>query len=208
MSSDNEGRVHAVDEENYVDKERKRQILNSRLEAREWRRELFTNVRTGDMDEQVAVLLWGDRVREYLMSIEPLLRNFSLPNAEELYKERELGQVQVYPPDELRNAAQGRRGESTSGLTVLNGDLEPRTHTIHGLKEVIDREYVEFSWSVQIRDPSRNPPRQSITETNSEALPRHILRKSVRDADEWLQNVGIGVETGTPEIDDRDENPF
>lgn len=186
-----------IDEENYIDKRRKQEILNARSDVREWRQELFSSIRMGEIEEQTGMLLYGDRVREYLMAIEPLLRNESLPMAEEAYHGVYLGEVVVHPPE-----VEGARSE------LLQSTPEPKREAINGLQTVIERERIVETWEVQIRDTDSSRRREERTLQNSAPLSREILQNATRTADEWLQKIGVGLEVGHPEVDDQDDNPF
>lgn len=193
-----ESALRVEDEENFVATERKKQILGARENVRDWREELFTAARTGEIDEESAVTLFGDPVREYLMTIEPLLQ-LDLSNAQEVYEKKELGTIELRPPEEYLEAAGGRQSPGRRSEKTVSGDLDVKTYTIEGLKEVIERESVSATWTIHIKwarpqFAPRGGPRQTVQPTVEKPLTREVLRNAVRTADQWLQEAGVGLD--------------
>lgn len=188
------------DEENYVDRERKKLILQRRRDIDEWKRELFTDAKLGDLPYQTAISLWGDRVRDYLIAVEPLLRDESLSGAAEAYTQADIGVIEIPPPKEMQaaNTARGRRNPVVDGYELVNGPPEPKKETITGLKDVIEKEAVTATWEVQgrrVETAGRRERRQTITATQTAPLNKTTLRNAVRITDEFLQDAQLGIDT-------------
>lgn len=209
MTTNYASNLELDDDGNFVDRRKKQDLLEMRQTVREWQQELFTQVRFGKMDYETATTIWGDRVREYLVTIEPLLLTgegptftdpenfeFELDGAEDVYLNAELGIVEVPPPEEYHTLKQQAKQSETIKLPS-NETLEPQEQPIVGLKNVIELDTVQASWQVDVYDARRAPSQRLQTRTvqNEVPLNRVTLQNAVRVADEWLQNQGIGIET-------------
>lgn len=217
--NDNPGQNRAADDENYVDRERRRDILDARREVREWRKQIFTELRLGTAEygEQEALMVFGDRVREYLLVLEPLLGNETLPKSQLAYLNYRFDPVILGPPEELVAAAKdgGRPSQSEksngSDFSVIGELPEPEAFSFNGLKKIIETETITAQWTVYVRwdeNNNGNDRREKITRSKTVPLPKWLLRDAVRLADEWAQQANLGLELGTPEIDAVDDEPF
>lgn len=209
MASTHNTGLEIQDEGNYTDRRKKKDLLDMRETVTEWQRELFTQVRFGELDLNTAVTIWGERVREYLERVEPILLtgdgptftqdeefDYKLDGAREVYTSVELGVVEVPPPEEYGQLA--RQAQESEHIKILeDSHPQPKERVIKGIKEVIERETVAAEWEVSVYD-GRLPPSDRVREQaiqNEVPLNRVTLRNAVRVADEWLQNHGIGIET-------------
>lgn len=200
-SDDNDATGTVRDDENYVDKERKKLILQRRREADEWKRELITDAKLGELNYQTAISLWGDRVRDYLIAVEPLLKDEGLDGATEAYRNEDVGRIEIPPPPELQydpTEDRGHRNPVVDGYELVNGEPEAKSEIITGLKDVIEREAVTATWEVQGRlvgSGSRGRRRKTITRTRTAPLSKTTLQNAIRITDEFLQNANLGVDT-------------
>lgn len=198
MTDPKENGRHVVeDEEGFVDKEVKKRILENRQEVDEWSRSLFSAERTGGIDTEDAVMIWRDRVVEYLTSIEPLLRDDSLPDARHAYLREPLGVAVLEPPEEYQQEPGRPSIEELveRGPEWFRGDPpEPKQQTFQGLKSVIETERVTAEWEVPV-DTDRPPRREREQVHKQQPVPKHVLENAVRVADEFLHQIGIGVTT-------------
>lgn len=208
------GALEVTEDDDFVDKRKKQDLLEMRQTVREWQRELFAQVRFGQTEYQTAVTVWGDIVREYLITVEPILLTgdgemfadrdafeFNLAGAEAVYLTTELGVVEVPPPDEYADLA--REAKTNDALKLLGGTApESKYRRIAGIKDVIELETVSAEWQIEVYD-GRLPKSDRVrkqTVTNEQPLNRVTLKNAVRVVDEWLQNHGIGIRTA--EMDD------
>lgn len=186
------------DSEGLVDRRVKERMLSNREEIDDWKTQLFTEVKMGGLDHDKAVLLWRDRVVDYLISLEPIIRVGELPKSDEVYEERTIGTVVVEPPEEYRqqqatipaaNSVRQRENE-----LLLSTPPQPQHVEIVGLKSIIENEAVRAQWEIDVESPDSPGPRvQTRTIEETAIIPKQILQKSVRIADRWLQNAGIGL---------------
>lgn len=190
--------VYIDDEEKTVDTKVKNRIVALREDVDEWAKELFTKEKFGEIDHQTAVSIWGDRVRTYLLAVEPLCWNTGLENSQEVYLNEKLGVVEVHPPQEWVEATSGRQRRNGDVEVLEDGAIEPKKRVISGLKDVIERESVSASWTIQIRDRNGGRGQRRVEETVTQTAPinKTTLRNAIRVADEFLQRNGIGVDFG------------
>jgi hypothetical protein len=218
---DDRDRSEVVDEEGLVDRERKRMILEARRDVREWKGEIYREVKLGELDLEVGNELWGERVREYLLTIEPLLREGELAKSEQVYLEAPIGAVTIDPPEEYVEAAGRPTVDKNPDFRVFGGAPEPKTVPFQGLRSIIENEVAAASWDLNVlrpdspgggRKPAPSPPtadgggstggklqnsaspNETITETRP--IPKPILQDAVRIAESWLQSVDLGIEVG------------
>ncbi len=207
-TASNEGGEFVLDEENIVDKKRKEMILSRRQEVDEREDELFSAVKVGKLTYEQAATLWHDSVRRYLTSFEPLLRNERIPQSSHYYHDIHLGEVEIAPPERFQ-VSDDRPQRGCSGRRGILGEDAPKTveQTIRGLKTVIETEQFSKEWSFRVNlsktgaFPQSGHPVQEVSCEETVPMPRGVLMNAVRGGDEFLENAGIGVETGAKEVD-------
>lgn len=187
------------DEDNLVDRSKKQSIVKKRDAIDEWRKELIPKAKFGEISETAAVSLIHDRVRDYLMAVEPVMR---AKEATEIYQEKLLGKVTV-PVPEPWNDPEG------NGIGYKGELPTPETVPVEGVVSVIDGETVAATWESQVRIDNANNPRQTVEFGNRVPFSREVLRNAVRHTDMWLQqeNLGISVKDEV-EADEDDLNPL
>ncbi|ELZ24900.1 hypothetical protein C475_11705 [Halosimplex carlsbadense 2-9-1] len=205
MSIDNpDQEIEVEDEEGYVDRQRKQDIIESRRKVIQVQERVFSAAARGEMKQEYACRMWHESIRVYLLSIEPLLRDFDLPNAEEAYLHTKLGEVTLSPPPELQSEPESGKEIAERGFKLLSDPISPEKEPIHGLKEIIENDGYSQSWKVRINQikglqAKRQGP-HTETVTAEEHMPKMALMNAVREADQFLQeaNVGLALGTGDP----------
>ncbi|WP_436910318.1 hypothetical protein [Halosimplex marinum] len=201
MAAEDSSKTAVVeDQEGYVDKERKRTILENRAKIDEVAESVFPGKAREEYPEEYACRMYHEPVRTYLMSIEPLLRDFSLKGAEDAYLNAPLGKVTLAPPPEFQSMPGEAEQIKDRGFRLLSDPIEPETKRIEGLKEVIEREGYSETWKVHINwirgyEKKHDPP-QWQTVSAEEHMPRMALINAVRVADEFLQEANVGLSVG------------
>jgi hypothetical protein len=191
------------DSEGYVDRRRKENILNNREKVEEVAESVFPAAKRGECSQEYAAGMWHETVRNYLISIEPLLKDFDLPNAEEAYLHQPLGVVELTPPEQFQNRA-GPAEIAQRGFILKSEPLEPFEETVTGLKDVIEKDEYHHTWEVRVnRKQGLSAKRQgteTVTVEESRPMPKVALMNAVRTADEFLQeaNVGLALGKGRP----------
>lgn len=191
------------DEEGYVDRERKQNIIQNRQKCEETAEYLFPRVNRGEMRYEAAVRSFHEPVRNYLLSIEPLLKDPDLPYAEEAYLREPMGVVEFPLPPKFQDL--GGRSDpqriKQRGFRLLGDPPEPDEHTIIGLKEIIERDEYTHTWEVEVNPvrgiAAKSKRRHTETETAVKPTPKVALINAIRTADEFLQNAGVGLSLST-----------
>lgn len=190
------------DQDGYTDTERKRVILDNRQKCQETAEFVFPRVSQGVMRQEAAVRTFHEPVRNYLLSIEPLLKQSDLPLAEQAYLGQPMGVVEFPLPPKFQGLG-GRidpKQVKKRGFRLLGDPPEPDQHTIIGLKEIIERDEYTHTWEVEVNPiggmAAKTKPRDTHTETVVKPTPKMALINAVRTADEFLQNAGVGLELG------------
>jgi len=223
-----------TDEEGTVDQKVKNRILNARERVDEREDDIFIgaplspeiNHSAGDL-----IQMWATSVRQYLKTIEPLLRSDEIEGSDYYYHEVEIAHEKIQPPDgdaiiddpdketpyakEIRWSRLYRddlemRRVIDNPNTLFKIGFEPpekREIALYGLKDVIEKHEFELQWHVDLE------PDQIYSKTaevyDRQPLRREWLETAVRKADEFLQDcAGVGLDIGHQSTDDQDENTF
>lgn len=213
------GSKQVKDEEGQVDQEVKTRILESRTRVNEREDALFNGPLLEpelDISHEQAVISWGNTVRQFLRDIRPLLTNDDIRENEKYFENTEIGQMVLVPPDTggypFSKIATANRPDAQliRALNLPPGVSLPRPHTItfEGLRSVLEHDTtVSHQWRVCV-DATGPPPEQEwLYPTAEQPVGRRIYEQAVQVADEFLQQAGIGMETGLPVVDERSE-PF
>lgn len=194
------------DEENYTDKKIKQRILNTRDMLNEAKFELFAGRLTEpdvEVSQQQALFAWGDLVRSYLRDLGVLLYHEDLPGAEYYREKVEIGEIQIIPPDkddyQFSLVAQGQlSAEELRRHFGLGRGAElpqPRTRQLRGLASVIEMEpVIEEHWAVSLNPREAPPNRDILRLSKAKPVPRHIYENALVQADQFLQEAGIGLD--------------
>ena len=156
-------------------------------------------------------------VKQFPVRIEPLLSSDEIQGNEEYYHgtKEPFASFELVPPDtEGYPVSLVTRDHSEKELRQMIGlprgvELpEPRTIAFHGLKDVIERPImVQEQWEICVEKSGAPPNWEYVYPTAEQLVPDQVYVNAVRQASHFLQDIGIGVETGLPEVDER-ADPF
>lgn len=185
------------DEEGYLSQEQKKEIWETRRDVREWSKKLFSESKMGGLGEEDALLLWRDRVVDYLMALQPLWQEESLPNTKELYNDVVLGYAEFRLPAEYQ-----RFFEQDSVKSVMQQDAmivgeRPKPvqrFRLNGIQSVLDHETITATWDFKVRSLTGRPGIETIHHEETRPFPKDALMTAVRLSDQWRQQSGIGIE--------------
>ena len=197
-----------IDEEGSVDKAIKRRIIKARERVDETEIALYRDaaiepdVRISEVEK---VHIYATMVKQFLRRIEPLFRVDGVPNNKHYYKEIEIAEFTLFPPEtDGYNFPLVARDHSDKRLRRMIGlpsgvDLpKPKTVTIKGLQEVIDRQpAIRKQWEVCVNNNGAPPNYEYVYPTVERPLSKDVYEKAIRKADLFLQEAGIGLETDT-----------
>jgi hypothetical protein len=233
MSSDNpeqDDGAQVIDEENRISNRLKDRILDARERVADREDDIFVGAPlTGDVAlqpgrpaEAQLTNIWKTTVRQYLKTIEPLLRSEEIEDAPYYYTELPLVNTTVTPtdgetlivPNHPRKDAYTEEiqwslfyDDNISNTKLLRASNtfgnnfeppEPRRFTLTGLKDVIEKPETTFTWSVELNPDKFGPQLEVARPQRAVTLRREWLETAVRKADQFLQNAGIGLEVGDP----------
>jgi hypothetical protein len=227
MSSDNSQNdtAQVLDEDNRTDKRLKDRILDARERVAEREDEIFVGARLDvdvNLDHDQLVTLWSTTVRQFLRTIEPLLRSDEIDISDHYYRELPIAEETLYPPDgPTKIVTDGEPQDDPAFIQwslFYNDDIsrreiigssdlfsrefeppEPKPVELSGLKSVIEQETISVGWEVPL-----NPGPVPANKTHvaypdyNHPLSKATLEYAVRKADEFLHNAGIGLEIGDP----------
>lgn len=230
--SDETASQRVTDEEGTVDEKLKARIINARQRVDDREDTVYIEA---ELDPDVSLYngrsqIWGVAVRQYLRAIEPLLKSDKIDRSDHYYREIELVDRPVYPPNECKIFEDPtdkpddetiqwdmfyQDGKSNTSI-VKNNPLfgrgfeppGPKRFTVTGLKDVIDGAVETFTWQVPL-NPRAIPPEQKYLKTVRQVgMDKQTLENAVRKADDFLQQAGIGLEIGHQTKDEEDDTPF
>jgi len=116
MSSDeNPEGAQVIDEENRIDKRLKDRILDARDRVAENEDAVFVKSALDDdvqRTREQLVAIWGTSVRQYLKTIEPLLRSDEISRADYFYSELSIIDKWIYPPDGETTVFEGQNAST------------------------------------------------------------------------------------------------
>jgi hypothetical protein len=209
-----------LDEEGTVDQAIKQRVINARERVDEAEQALFIEAAT-DPELQLShgeqVVVWGTAVKQFLRAIEPLLESDEVAGSDAYYIEKEIGRMTLLPPetagypfDTIAQSDEPPRDIRRAFDLPRGADLpQPQVRVFDGLKAIIEAsKVVEASWRVCIDDAGPPPEHEFVRPHTRQPVGKHIYENAIRQADRFLQAAGVGLELGTPEVDDKEENPF
>lgn len=214
--------AQVIDDENRIDKRLKDRILDARDRVAENEDAVFVEAALDDdvqRTHQQLVAIWGTSVRQYLKTIEPLLRSDEISRAEYYYRDLEIIDKQVYPPDGPTTVIQGQdastveiywspfyNDETENFPIIRDSNLfgrgfsppEPKRVQLSGLKSIIETKAIVKSWRVPLQRTHFSEATPIAQPKYQETLGKETLEYAVRKADEFLHQAGIGLEIGDP----------
>lgn len=204
MSVDNPDRSQSEvqDEEGTVDRKIKNRILDARARVDEREDILFTQPIVDpelNLNRVDATRAWGNTVRQFIRSIEPLLRSDDIKNSEYYYAEVILGRETLVPPDSDKYQFSKFANEEISdkhlkrdmGLPPSFEPPEPVTVEFTGLGDILRQEMLHHKWTVDVADKGRPAIKELSVET---PVPKFVYENAVRAADQFLQQAGVGMD--------------
>jgi len=232
MSSDNpeQDGAQVIDEENQIDKRLKDRILDARDRVAEREDDIYVEAPLQSSAKGEAIplsaddlnRLWATPVKQYLKTIEPLLRSDEIANAHHYYHNLPIVSKPITPPDgeTLIVPTSDDKDPYTATIRwsqfytddVPNRDLiranslfgddftppEPRKIELEGLKSIIETDVITKRWHVPL-NPSSLPPYREVAQIEyAKPLKKEWLEYAVREADQFLQNAGISLQVGDP----------
>jgi len=224
-NSDQDDSAQVIDEENRISNRLKDRILDARERVAEREDDIFVGAPlNGDVaySERQLTKMWQTTVRQYLKTIEPLLRSEEIEDAHYYYKELPLVDTTLKPldgetlivyndtdkdPESKEIAWSMFYQEDVSEMQILRGNSmfgtdfeppEPKRFTLTGLKDVLDKHETTLTWNVVLNPDKFGPDLKFARPSRTVTLRRDWLETAVRKADQFLQNAGIGLEVGDP----------
>jgi len=213
-ASDSGPRKRIDDEEGKVDTQYKNRIIQNRIRVDDAEEALLVDAAT-DPDVTASrakrVSIWGTMVKQYLRTIEPILRSDDVDEAQRYYEEVEIGSVTLHPPDkdgyafstlqyrdfedkQLRRALDLPRGASLP---------EPEHIQFNGLVSIIEApEILSHRWAVTVDDSGPPPTHEQVLLEQTEIPDKQLYVDALRYADQFLQEAGLGIDIsaeGVPE---------
>jgi hypothetical protein len=199
--------IEVADDENYTDKKVKQRIQNTRQMVKNAEHELFSkrlvepDVEYSKLD---ALLAWGDFVRSYIRDLSVLLNHPDMDGADYFREQVELGTIHLIPPDKdgyqfSQIAYDGIEEEDLllefDGFSRAAELPRPKTRTITGLMDLAEREpVVEARWLVTKNPRDARPNQETVMLETQRPIPRKVYGKALSEADQFLQNCGIGLD--------------
>jgi len=221
MSRKNGSNKQVLDEEGTVDSKVKDTILKARNRVDKARFELDVQEPMNpevSLPEAQKVEIFSKMVKQFLIRIEPLLSADSVKGNKTYYHggDEPLATFELVPPDtegyRLSLVTQDKDAETLRRMIGLPRGVElpePMTVTFRGLKDIIEKpSVVSHQWEVCTANQGAPPNWEYIYPVEQRMVPKSVYRDAMRDADQFLQEIGIGVQTGLPEVDDQSEEPF
>jgi hypothetical protein len=232
MSKENENNTGRVLDDGQIDKRLKDRILDARDRVAGREDDTFVGARlTGDvkLSHSQLVGIWATSVRQFLRTIEPLLRSDEIENSRHYYHEIPIYEDTLRPPDGetvvLTTGTKDGVEENTEQIrwslfyndNISNRKLtrenslfdsgfeppEPQPIKLRGLKSIIEQDLISANWDVVLNPDSPPAEKTHIAKPEiSQPLGKPTLEYAVRKADEFLHDAGISPDVGgSTEVD-------
>lgn len=210
-----------VEERDVISQSRQQDIAQARSripEARLRAKQRKNDPQYPNYGVKQAELEYRTAIEGYVLELLGLYRrNGQLPELwEETADNRVLATVQVDKPDPLRVADRLLEPGEKSFIYQNRYDVPPIKETnfgggviavLPGLKDLLD-EQKRYTAPYDLTFDPRNGADFTRSTVISEVLSFGQLDKAVTWADQYAQEVDLGLELGTPEEDDVDDNPY
>jgi len=162
------------------------------------------------------IQIFAKTVKQFLIRIEPLLRADRIVGNEYYYEDMDepIGTVELVPPDTdgyqfslvARRGLDERELRTMIGLPLGAEIPEPEVVAFTGLKEIIERPPVlSYQWSVCVSKQGARPNWDFAYPEVQRQVPEQIYIDAIREADSFLHDIGIGVDTGLPNTDEESQ---
>jgi len=209
------------DEEGEVDSKIKQKIIEARdrvdrtKEAVDVKAELEPDIQ---LSPDKKTELFAKTVKQFLIRIEPLLTADEIKDNRQYYvgtADNPIAKFHLYPPDtdgyrfsliERVDDAEGLRRQLE--LPPEADIPQPHPVVLQGLRDIIETPLVvSHQWEVVTACEGAPPNWDYVYPTRQQIIPQTVWLDAVREADTFLQSIGIGVQTGLPEVDEKGQ-PF
>lgn len=197
-----------VQDDGTVDKKLKDRIINARERVDDREDYLYVQA-TVDANKHIEpaeqTVYWGMVVKQYLRTIEPLLNEETVSEADKFYTAISIGEVTLLPQDTPQYPFSAvARGDIEPMQFKIQYDLprsvelpEPKTVEFEGLQSVIERgPMIGETWEVETNVYSDPREGRVVRTQDQRPIPKQIYEDAVRIADRFLQQAGIGLELG------------
>jgi hypothetical protein len=189
-----------VPDDGEIDRSFKQRIINAlnRVDEREDYLYVQAPVEDGMQANHIEQdLYWGMIVKQFLRTIEQLLRSDEIGQSAHYYHEVELGSVELIPRNTEQVPFQDYLdgGMAPVGFRLRHNLAEdadlpkPVEREFRGLKAVIESDgVVSKTWTVRTREGG------AITTQDKQPVPKIVYERAVRNGLEFLQEVGVGID--------------
>lgn len=156
-----------------------------------------------EINRQQATLAWGDTVRRFIRKIRVLLTKDELDESEKYFEEVHLGTETLVPPDTqeyqfslfVTSDLEDEQIKHKLNLPRSMDPPEPEPFEFNGLKSILEYRTLTHSWTVCVNDDGPPPEHEYVNLQQHKPVPKYILEEALMQADEFLDKVGIGIET-------------
>lgn len=214
------GSKQVIDEDGDVDTKVKDTIIQARNRVDKGRYKLHVEAPL-ENEKQIPpahkTQIFAKIVKQFLVRIEPLLSSDEIVGNERFYvgDGEPFASFELVPQDTdgypftlVTRDDTDRELRQKIGLPRGVEVPEPRTVHFYGLKDIIEQPVVvREEWEVCVEKKGAPPNWEYVYPTDEKLVPDQVYVNAIRQADMFLQEIGIGVETGLPETDERAE-PF
>jgi len=221
VDKDNDSDKRVADEEGSVDTKIKTRILKSRERVDSAEEALFVEAATDEtmrFNRQQQIVTWGTMVKQFLRTIEPLLRSDEVKGSTKYYEEIEIGKEVLTPPDTdgypfSRVSFTNKSDKQLRRMLGLPRGVsipKPMPVTFNGLRSIIEApDVLEQRWVVTVDNSGPPPTHKEVYPHEKKVISKDIFVDAVRYADQFLQEAGIGLDLEgdeTPIIRDFDQS--
>lgn len=210
--------VEVLDDDGDVDRKVKDRILKSREYVDSAEAALFVDKYDDLLDragrrmspEQVKHILaerWSVVVRQYIRTVRPLLTSDEIEQAQYYWEELPVYSDTIEPPaqngiDWPRFYRSDESDYAIAKSMEMNVDMsfeapEPKPVELNGLRDVLQFQEQPLYWTVVYNPDSLPIQQESETLEAQLSLPKGVYEAAVEYTDEFLQEIGIGLEIGT-----------
>lgn len=196
-----------IDEDGDVDKAIKRSIIKGRNQVDETELALFRDSAINpevNLSRAQQIYIYGNTVKLYLRRIEPIMKTKNIPENKKYYRELEIGQFTLTPPEwdgydftmVQRSDLSDQRLRQAVGLPRQAEIPKPVTKRLTGLKDVIESDPImSHTWEVCVSRDGPPSKWKYVYPRTEQPLPKSVYENAVREADMFLQEAGIGLDT-------------
>lgn len=213
MTDDKSPGRFVKDEDNVVDQQLKSRIVNVRRSVDDREDLLFVQAPlNGGIDAEKQLRAWGTTVRQYLRAIRPLLTTSDVRSAPYYWESVELGEMTAYPPEDdipwsaFYGSGNTQHLKQELGLPPNFEPPAPKAIEFTGLRSIIQNPSITFQWTVDVNPGIGGNTERTLTVQRPPE--KRIYERAVSQADEFLQQAGVGLDIGFKEISEDETDVF